>query len=42
MSDRDRWQTMTAEERDAAKQSAFGTYWSEVERQARRSTEEEA
>ena len=35
MSDQDRWQTMTAEERDAAKQSAFGTYWSEIERQAR-------
>lgn len=40
MSDQDRWQTMTAEERDGAKQSVFGTYWSEIERQARRAEEE--
>jgi hypothetical protein len=35
MTDQDRWENMSEEERDGAKQSVFGTYWSEIERQAR-------
>ena len=40
MTDKDRWGGMSEEERESAKHSVFGTYWSEIEKAYDREDEE--